>query len=173
MSKNEAIHEFRVNPSLERNVGSNWHYEVHPLITFVTVIFVHVIAKITFYESKSQTSSKTFPENSVFGIMSLTVSLENSSMRILWVPFQFLWNIWSGARLYHQKTHPDQAFSATFVLDDFSTNRLWQKAWFWKKWVTYKFLLDEFFNKTVLLTPKNKSFEWFLCAKEYQHPRVQ
>ena len=104
------IKESYGNPSLERNVCSNWHYEVHPLITFVTVIFVHVIAKITFYESKSQTSSKTFPENSVFGIMSLTVSLENSSMRILWVPFQFLWNIWSGARLYHQKTHPDQAF---------------------------------------------------------------
>ena len=80
------IKESYGNPSLERNVCSNWHYEVHPLITFVTVIFVHVIAKITFYESKSQTSSKTFPENSVFGIMSLTVSLENSSMRILWVP---------------------------------------------------------------------------------------
>ena len=134
--KNEAIHEFRVNPSLERNVSSNWHYEVHPLITFVTVIFVHVIAKITFYNSKSRTfslnpywqvledSSKTFPKNSVFRIMSLTLISENSSMRILlWVPFQFFVKyLVMSQTVSLKKLIQTMLFSTSFVLNDFSTN---------------------------------------------------
>ena len=90
------------------------------------------ISKISVFRVMSQTRVRNRARFlSWFRTLSQIVLLENSSIKILWEPIQFVLNI-----------------GQTISLDEFSSNTVWLTTRFWKNWfISRIFQTQIFWNK--------------------------